>query len=75
MVDKNAKKEARIRHYKNYEALLKNSKVVNNAEMARLTGTYASLFTDWAKGRYEPKIDKIFAIAKILKVNPNKIID
>lgn len=75
MVDKELNREARIRHYYNYLTLLENSKVKTSAEMARRTGINPSVFSEWKKGKSEPKMDKLNAIAKVLRVNPSRIID
>jgi len=75
LVDKEANKEIRIRHYNNYLGLLEKTKIKTNAEMARRTGIDPSTLSDWKNGVSEPKMDKIVAIAKVLRVNPNKIID
>lgn len=43
-------------------------KGVKASEIAKETGLPSSLFTDWKKGRYTPKADKLYILAKYFGV-------
>lgn len=54
--------------YNNFDALLKE-RGIRAADVSKATGIAASTFTDWKKGRYVPKIDKLLLIADFLGVS------
>ena len=54
--------------YKFYELALKE-KGLKNSDVVKGTGISSSTFTDWKKGRYEPKADKMQKIADFLGVS------
>ena len=43
-------------------------KGVKVADVAKATGISSSVFTDWKKGRYTPKADKVYALAQYFGV-------
>lgn len=47
---------------------LMQAKGVKPSDVSRDTGIPSSVFTDWKKGRYNPKADKIFALAQYFEV-------
>lgn len=47
---------------------LMQEKGVKVADVAKATEIGSSVFTDWKKGRYTPKADKLYAIAKYFDV-------
>lgn len=47
---------------------LMEEKGVKASDVARETGIPSSVFTDWKKGRYTPKADKLYLIAKYFGV-------
>ncbi|MBF0710548.1 MULTISPECIES: LexA family transcriptional regulator [unclassified Gemella] len=49
-------------------SLLKK-KNIKQAQLSKLSGISASSISDWLKGKYSPKQDKIEILANILKVN------
>lgn len=53
-----------------YEVLerLMKEKGVKASEVAKDTGIPSSVFTDWKKGRYTPKADKLYVLAKYFGV-------
>lgn len=53
-----------------YEVLerLMKEKGVKASDVAKETGIPSSVFTDWKKGRYVPKADKLYALAKYFGV-------
>lgn len=58
--------------YSVYAQLIKE-KGIKTATVSKATGIPQSVFADWKKGRYEPKIDKIKKIADYLGVTPEYI--
>lgn len=44
---------------------------ISQAELAKLASISASSLSDYLTGKYLPKQDKVFAIAKVLKVSPS----
>ncbi|MCC4121326.1 helix-turn-helix domain-containing protein [Lactococcus lactis] len=46
-----------------------SEKNMKASELSELTGISKSSISDWINGRYEAKQDKIFLIAKALKIN------
>lgn len=53
--------------YEKVERLL-HEKGVRASDVAKAVGISSSVFTDWKKGRYTPKADKLYAIAKYFDV-------
>lgn len=53
--------------YEVVEKLMKE-KGVKASEVAKETGIPSSVFTDWKKGRYTPKADKLYVLAKYFGV-------
>ena len=49
--------------YEKY-AELRNAKKVTDYEVAKRTGVSTATLTNWKYGRYNPKIDKLLALAK-----------
>lgn len=47
---------------------LMQKKGVKVADVAKATGISSSVFTDWKKGRYTPKADKVYALAQYFGV-------
>ncbi len=54
--------------YERFEQLLKE-RGINVAEFCKATGIANSTITDWKKGRYTPKTDKIQKIADFFNVS------
>ena len=48
---------------------LRDKKGVRDADVAKATGLYPSVFTDWKKGNSSPKIDKLLKIADFFGVS------
>lgn len=46
----------------------RDRKGVKDVHIARLTGMRPSTISDWKHGRYTPKLDKLIAISKALKI-------
>ena len=46
-------------------------KNIKQVQLARGTGITPSSISDWLKGKYTPKQDKLIILAKFLEVNPN----
>lgn len=53
--------------YEKVEHLM-NEKGVKAADVAKAVGISSSVFTDWKKGRYTPKADKLYALAQYFDV-------
>ena len=53
--------------YEKVERLM-NEKGVKVSDVAKATGISSSVFTDWKKGRYTPKADKLYALAQYFDV-------
>lgn len=53
--------------YEKVERLMKE-KGVKPSDVAKAVGISSSVFTDWKKGRYTPKADKLYALAKYFDV-------
>lgn len=53
-----------------YEVIdrLMKEKGVKASDVAKATGIPSSVFTDWKKGRYTPKADKLYVLAKYFEV-------
>jgi len=60
--------------YSVYEKLCKLNNV-KTAEVARATGIHPQTFSDWKKGKYTPKQDKLQKIADYFKVSLNYLTD
>lgn len=54
--------------YKIYESILKE-KGLKNSDVVKATGISHSTLTDWKKGRYVPKADKLQKLADFLGVS------
>lgn len=59
--------------FERFECLLKE-RGIRAADVSKATGIASSTFTDWKKGRYVPKIDKILLIADFLGVSVDCLI-
>lgn len=59
--------------YANYTKA-RDAKGLNNSQVAELAKIPSSTIYDWAAGRYMPKADKLFAIAKVLDVTVETLI-
>ena len=53
--------------YKIY-AKIRDERDLNDYKVAKAVGLRPSVFSDWKHGRYQPKADKIAAIARFLNV-------
>ena len=53
--------------YEKVEKLMEE-KGVKVADVTKATGISSSVFTDWKKGRYTPKADKLYALAQYFDV-------
>lgn len=53
--------------YEKVEKLMEE-KGVKVADVVKATGISSSVFTDWKKGRYTPKADKLYALAQYFDV-------
>lgn len=53
--------------YEKVERLMQE-KGVKASDVAKAIGISSSVFTDWKKGRYTPKADKLYAIAQYFGV-------
>ena len=60
--------------YENYERL-RDKKGLNNAQVATTAKISMSTIYDWAAGRYMPKTDKLMAIAKVLEVTLEELLN
>ena len=49
-------------------------KNIKQAELARSTNITPSSISDWSKGKYTPKRDKLIIIAEYLSVNPDWLV-
>lgn len=54
--------------YEKY-AKLRDERGLNDNQVAKKTGIARSTFSDWKKGVYQPKIDKLIKIANLLNVS------
>ena len=50
-------------------AELRDKAEVRDADVAKATGIYPSVFTDWKNGKSNPKIDKLIKIAQFFNVS------
>lgn len=53
--------------YESFERLLRE-RGIRASDVAKATGISSSTFTDWKKGRYQPKADKLEKIASYFQV-------
>jgi len=60
--------------YANY-AKARDAKGLNNSQVAELANIPSSTIYDWAAGRYMPKSDKLFAIAKVLGITLEQLLE
>lgn len=60
--------------YEKVEKLMEE-KGVKVADVAKATGISSSVFTDWKKGRYTPKADKLYALAQYFDVPMEYFLD
>lgn len=48
---------------------LRDKAGVRDADVAKATGIYPSVFTDWKNGKSNPKLDKLMKIAEFFNVS------
>lgn len=60
-------------YYETYETI-RNEKGLKDSDVCRLTGIKSPTMTDWKKGRYTPKMDKLQKIADALNVSLDRIL-
>lgn len=60
--------------YANYSEA-RDAKGLNNSQVAELAKIPSSTIYDWAASRYMPKADKLLAIAKVLDIPLEKILE
>lgn len=58
--------------YENY-AKIRDAKGFKDADVRRATGISSSVFSDWKKGRYNLKYDKLQKIAEFLGVSTDQL--
>lgn len=58
--------------YENY-AKIRDSKGLKDSDVAKGTGIRSSVFSDWKKGRYKLKYDKLQRIAEFLGVTTDQL--
>lgn len=58
--------------YENY-AKIRDSKGLKDSDVAKGTGIRSSVFSDWKKGRYKLKYDKLLRIAEFLGVTTDQL--
>lgn len=58
--------------YDNY-AKIRDSKGLKDSDVAKGTGIRSSVFSDWKKGRYKLKYDKLQRIAEFLGVTTDQL--
>lgn len=56
--------------YESY-AIMRDLKGLKDADVAKKTGIAKSTFSEWKSGRSEPKIDKLYKIARVLSCDVN----
>ena len=54
--------------YENY-AKIRSRIGLRDADVSKATGISTATLSEWKKGRYQPKLDKLEKIAKFLNVN------
>ena len=67
------KKQARIDNYGRYRVYA-DLKEANDFEVARNTGIGPSVFSDWKKGKSQPKADKLLKIADYLGIRMESLL-
>lgn len=60
--------------YEHY-AELRDTKGLNDYKMSQLTNIRASTFSEWKSGKYTPKVDKMLAIAKVLEIPLEELLE
>lgn len=60
-------------YYETY-ATIRDEKGLKDSDVCRMTGIKSPTITDWKKGRYTPKMDKLQKIADALGVSLDRII-
>lgn len=50
-------------------AKMRDERNLKDADVAKATGIFPSVFTDWKNGKSSPKIDKIIKIADLFQVS------
>lgn len=50
-------------------AKMRDERNLKDADVAKATGIFPSVFTDWKNGKSAPKIDKIIKIADLFQVS------
>lgn len=60
--------------YHKFEKLL-SEKNVSVYEVSRETGIATSTLSEWKKGLYKPKLDKLMILAKYFNVSINYFVD
>ncbi len=60
--------------YEKYTAL-RDSRGITDYRVAQATGIWQSTFTDWRKGLYKPKVEKLQLIADLFNVPIEDLID
>lgn len=50
-------------------AKMRDARGMKDADVAKATGIFPSVFTDWKNGKSTPKIDKIIKIADLFHVS------
>ena len=56
--------------YESY-AIIRDKRGYRDADIAKMTGIAKSTFSEWKSGRSQPKLDKLYAIARVLRVDVN----
>lgn len=59
--------------YEKY-AKLRDARGMTDYEVAKRTGITTATLTNWKKGRYSPKVDKLKKLAEFFKVNIEALI-
>ncbi len=67
------KKAERIRNYERYRVYA-DAKGVSDFRVAKDTGIYNVVFSEWKSGKSQPKIDKLLKIASYLETTVEKLI-
>lgn len=60
--------------YANY-VVARDAKGLNNSQVAELAQIPSSTIYDWAAMRYMPKTDKLMAIAKVLEIPLERLLE
>ena len=58
---------------KRLKRLLKEKKMTQS-DLSKITGITQSSISDWIKGKYLPRQDKVFILAKALQVSPSYLL-